>query len=329
MAGNFIIQNADLILSIGCSLGFSTTGFAQEHFATNAKIIAVDVEPDEMKKPGLKISKFIQCDALTFLEKLRGKIGNVTVEKKWINYCEKVKSRFSPVEAAFNKKDDDRVCSYVFWSKFYKYAKKDSIVVLGNNTAIIGGLQVGTQKQGQRIIGNKNCGSMGYDIPAAIGAAVASNKEIVLITGDGSFMMNLQELQTIKHYRLNIKIILFENNGYNAIRQTSKNFFNGEMIGCTPETGISFPSFKAIASDFGFEYQSCICNGDVDSVLKQFFSSKNSILLEVNELLDDPIIPKVMSRPLLDGTLLTPGLQDMAPFIDKTELDDLMSISKE
>ena len=120
-----------------------------------------------------------------------------------------------------------------------------------------------------------------------------------------------------------------ENNGYNAIRQTSKNFFNGEMIGCTPETGISFPSFKDIANSFGFTYLTCKTNGEVDCALSMFFSTHENVILEVSELLDDPIVPKVMSRPLPDGNLATPALQDMAPFIDEEEYEKLMSISKE
>ena len=327
--GNFIIQNADYILSIGCSLGFSSTGFAQEYFATKAKIVAVDVEPDEMKKPGIHIDKFIHSDANSFFSVLMNCNQLITAQEEWLDYCKKVKDRFSPFEAAFDKKPDERVCSYVFWSKYYKYAKQDTITVLGNNTAIIGALQTGVQTKDQRVIGNKNCGSMGYDVPAAVGAAVASGKEVVLVTGDGSFMMNLQELQTIIHYNLNIKIILFENEGYNAIRQTSKNFFNGEMIGCTPATGVSFPSFEKIAKAFGFDYQKCEKNAKVEEALSKLFSAPGPVILEISELLDDPVVPKVMSRPLPDGTLATPALQDMAPFIDKDEYDSLMRISLE
>ena len=327
--GNFIIQNADLILSIGCSLGFSSTGFAQEYFAPNAKIIAVDVEPDEMKKPGINVSQFIHSDATVFLNSFLDQNRELIPPVEWLAYCNKVKTRFTPFEAACDKKPDDRVCFYVFWSKYYHYAKEDTITVLGNNTAIIGALQAGVQTKGQRIIGNKNCGSMGYDLPAAIGAAVASKKEVILVTGDGSFMMNLQELQTIIHYGLNVKIVIFENRGYNAIRQTSKNFFNGELIGCTPETGVSFPSFEKIASAFGFGYQKCKKNADVDKALYSLFDAKEPVILEISELLDDPVVPKVMSRTLSDGTLATPALQDMAPFIDKEEYDALMCISKE
>lgn len=326
-AGNFIIQNADLILGIGCSFGFSTTGFAQECFAPKAKIIAVDVSQDEMKKPGLHIDQFIHCDAALFLHLWKKSELKVVASEKWLNYCNRTYKRFSPFEAAFDKQPDERVCAYVFWSKYYKHAAKDNICVLGNNTAIIGALQTGVDTPRQRIIGNKNCGSMGYDIPAAVGTAVASDREVVLVTGDGSFMMNLQELQTIVHYGLKVKIILFENGGYNAIRQTAKNFFNGELIGCTPETGVSFPDFQKVAETFHFGYIKCEKNSDVDDALEEFFQVRGNVILEINELLDDPVIPKLMSRTLSDGSMATPALQDMAPFIDRKEYDDYMEIS--
>lgn len=326
--GNFIIQNADYIMSIGCSLGFSSTGFAQEFFAPNAKIVAIDVDTDEMKKPGIHVDQFIHSDADSFLRAFIAINKKITTNDVWIKYCDKIRRRFSPYEAAFDKNAEERVCSYVFWSKYYMYAKNDTITVLGNNTAIIGALQTGVQTKDQRVIGNKNCGSMGYDLPAAIGVAVASGKEVVLVTGDGSFMMNLQELQTIIHYGLKVKIVLFENAGYNAIRQTSKNFFNGEMIGCTPETGVSFPSFEEIAKAFKYKYYKCAMNKDVDKSLTMLFSTDMPIIMEISELLDDPVIPKLMSRSYEDGTIASPALQDMAPFIDKTEYDELMSISR-
>ncbi len=328
-SGNFIIQNADVILSVGCSLGFSSTGFAQEHFAPKARIIAVDVSEDEMRKPGLRIHRMIRADAASFLEAWRRSGAAAEAPAEWLEYCRGVDRRFSPFEAAFDKGPEERVCAYVFWSRFYRYAREDTILVLGNNTAIIGALQTGAQTREQRIIGNKNCGSMGYDLPAAVGAAVASGREVVLVTGDGSFMMNLQELQTIRHYGLPVKLVVFENRGYNAIRQTAKNYFNGELMGCTPESGVSFPSFRKVAEAFGFTYQSCACNGDVDRALELFFRTEGNVLLEVSELLDDPVVPKSMSRTLPDGTLATPALQDMAPFIPKEEYDALMRISQE
>ena len=161
-------------------------------------------------------------------------------------------------------------------------------------------------------------------MPAAIGAAVASGKNVYCLTGDGSIMMNLQELQTIVQYNLPIKLVVFNNNGYAAIRQTSNNFFNGRYVGCTPETGVSFPDFKKVADTFGFEYIKCETNREVEIKLKQFFHSEQRIFLEVIQKTDDPITPKVMSHLDENGKMQSPVLHDMFPFLDEEEMERLM-----
>lgn len=322
--GNFIVQNADVILSIGCSLGFKMTGFAQEMFAPNAYIISVDVDENEMKKPGVRVDYFVHSDLGKFFEKTSGMVSEINTPKTWIEYCDKLKKRFTPFEASDGVSDDERVCSYRFWKEYQNYESDSSISILGNNTASSAKLQIGIKKENQRIVANNNCGSMGADLPEAIGAAIATKREIICLTGDGSIMMNLQELQTIKHYKLPIKVVVFSNDGYNAIRQTSKNFFNGVCIGCTSETGVSFPKFSKIAEAFEFEYMLCRTNGELKSTLQEFFKKDTNVLLEVEQRLDDPVTPKVMSRMNADGSFSTPSLEDMAPFISKEEHDELM-----
>lgn len=322
--GNFIVQNADVILSVGCSLGFKMTGFAQDKFAPNAYIISVEVDENEMKKPGVRIDYLVHSDLKSFFHCAKSKLESIDVSEQWIKYCDKLKSRFSPFEPAVGLKPDDRVCAYYFWQEYEKYEQDESISILGNNTANSAKLQIGIKRQGQRIIANNNCGSMGADLPEAIGAAVAAKREVICLTGDGSIMMNLQELQTIHHYNLPIKVVVFSNDGYNAIRQTSKNFFNGTIIGCTKETGVSFPNFEDVAKTFGFDYMLCSNNGEVGNCLRDFFEMKGNVLLEVKQRLDDPITPKVMSRMNEDGSFATPSLEDMAPFISKEEHDSLM-----
>lgn len=323
--GNYIIQNADVILSLGCSLGFKMTGFAQDKFVPNAFIISVDADENEMKKPGVDVDYFVKADLTEFFEKIKDKICKTDVPVEWLEYCNKLKNRFSPFEAICDGVDmNERVCSYYFWKEYEKYEQSDSISILGNNTANSAKLQIGIKKENQRIVANNNCGSMGADLPEAIGAAVASKKDVTCITGDGSIMMNLQELQTIHHYNLPVKIIVFSNDGYNAIRQTSKNFFDGVLIGCTKETGVSFPAFSEVAKTFGFKYMICHNNKEVGESLKEFFSESGNVLLEIEQKLDDPVTPKVMSRMKSDGTFDTPSLEDMAPFISEEEHDSLM-----
>lgn len=322
--GNFIIQNADVILSIGCNLGFKMTGFAQDKFASKSYIISVEIDENEIKKPGVRVNKFIHSDLSSFFGIANSMVYKINVSSDWIDYCNNLMDRFSPFEAIDNFSLTDRVCAYFFWKKYAEYEPDDSITVLANNTAITAKLQIGINKPNQRIIVNNNCGSMGADLPEAIGAAVASKKEVVCVTGDGSIMMNLQELQTIRYNKLQIKIIVFSNDGYNAIRQTNKNFFNGMLVGCNKESGISFPNFRDVAKTFGFEYMICHNNGEVEECLKYFFSKKGNILLEMEECFDEIVTPKVMSRMNDDGSFSAPSLEDMYPFISKEEHDRLM-----
>lgn len=320
--GNFILQNADVILSLGNSLGFRQTGFNQEGFAPKSKIIMVDADDAEGKKPGINLYAFVHRPLKMFFEEFPNK--KIDVDQQWIEYCNDLKKRFSEFEGIGDLDLNSRVNSYYFWKIFEKYEAEDSIISLGNNTANTAKLQIGVKKKNQRVITNYTCGSMGYDIPAAIGSAVASKKKVICVTGDGSIMMNLQELQTIKHYNLPINIVVFSNDGYAAIRQTSKSFFNGLYIGCTKDTGISFPSFEEVAKTFGFKYIAIKDNASVDDKLNEMFKSDEKVLLEVSQMYDNPVTPKLLSRLDENGEMKSPVLHDMAPFLDKKEIDSLM-----
>lgn len=322
--GNFILQNADVILTLGNSLGFRQTGFNLEGFAPDAQIIMVDADAEESKKPGLNIFKFIHADLNEFITAMLGVECGIQVNEDWLAYCNMLKRRFTPFEGADNIDMEERVCSYYFWKVFQKYEEEDSILALGNNTANSAKLQIGVKYAGQRTLTNYTCGSMGYDMPAAIGAAVASGKKVYCITGDGSIMMNLQELQTIVQNNLPVNFVIFSNDGYGAIRQTSKNFFNGAYIGCTPDTGVSFPSFSKVADAFGLEYRKCSSNVEVEDAIRWLVNNKSRCLLEIEQRFDDPVTPKVMSRLDENGKMLTPALQDMYPFLEKEEYAKLM-----
>ena len=322
--GNFILQNADVILTFGNSLGFRQTGFNLDGFAPEAKIIMVDVDAEEGKKPGLNLFRFIHADLRDVISALLNTDCTIQVSAEWTQYCNMLKNRFTPFEAAENINMEEKVCSYYFWKVFQQYEENDSVLALGNNTANTAKLQIGVKCAQQRVLTNYTCGSMGYDVPAAIGAAIASGKKVYCITGDGSIMMNLQELQTIVQNDLPINLVIFSNDGYGAIRQTSKNFFNGAYIGCTPDTGVSFPDFEKVADTFGFEYRKCETNSQIDEAVKWLVSNPNRVLLEIEQKLDDPVTPKVMSRLDENGRMLTPALQDMYPFLPEEELKELM-----
>lgn len=322
--GNFILQNADVILTLGNSLGFRQTGFNLDGFAPSAKIIMVDADAEESKKPGLRIEKFIHADLKDILAQLLQADCMIQAPQEWLAYCDMLKKRFTPFEAAQNIDMEERVCSYYFWKVFQKYEEIDSILALGNNTANTAKLQIGVRYPKQRVLTNYTCGSMGYDVPAAIGAAVASGKKVYCITGDGSIMMNLQELQTIVQNDLPVNIVVFSNDGYGAIRQTSKNFFDGAYIGCTPDTGVSFPDFRKVADTFGFVYDKCSFNAQMEEAVQRLVHSPKRVLLEIEQKFDDPVTPKVMSRLDKDGRMLTPALQDMYPFLPEDDYKKLM-----
>lgn len=323
-AGNFILQNADVILALGNSLGFRQTGFNQEDFAPKARIIMIDADEEESKKPGLHLYDYIKGNLRDVFPLFMQSECKIKVEQEWIDYCNMLKRRFTPFEAIEQLDMSERVCSYYFWKVFQKYEGKDSILALGNNTANTAKLQIGVKYPKQRTLTNFTCGSMGYDLPASIGAAAASGKNVYCVTGDGSIMMNLQELQTIKQYNLPVKVVVFSNNGYNAIRQTSKSFFEGRYIGCTPDTGVSFPSFSDVAHTFGYAYRRCETNQELEEAVKWFVNVEGHAFLEICQRLDDPVTPKVMSRIDEQGNMLSPALHDMYPFLDKEELSGLM-----
>jgi acetolactate synthase-1/2/3 large subunit len=326
--GNFVLQNADFILALGTSMGFKTTGYVQKEFAKKAYITMVDVDLFEVQKPGVRVDWFIHSDLHEFFKVMKQYSEKIEIPEKWSSFCNDLKSRFTPFEAAEGLDASDRICSYYFWKEFEKYEEEDSVVVLGNNTGISAKIQIGTKKDKQRVIVNNNCGSMGYDLPAAIGAAVAAKRPVYCATGDGSIMMNLQELQTIRHYNLPVKIIIFANDGYNAIRQTSKNFFHGELIGCTPETGVSFPDFEKVADTFGYPFHECHNNSETGEGIRWLKAQEGSAILLLDERLDDPVTPKVMSRVDENGKFVTPALQDMYPFLPEEEMKKLMEISE-
>lgn len=322
--GNFILQNADVIVTLGCSLGYKMTGFAVEYFAPNAYICAIDIDENEMKKPGIRVNRLIHSDLTYFLKHAIPEATEINITSEWRNYCEMLKSKFSPYDPAVNIDVNEKVCSYFFWKEYEQQEPDDGITVLGNNTASSAKLQIGVRTQNQRIVASNNCGSMGADLPEAIGAAVVTGRQVICLTGDGSIMMNLQEMQTIKHYDLPIKIVVFSNDGYNAIRQTCKNFFDGVYIGADSRTGISFPDFSKVAECFGFTYKKCASNNEVRDCLSWLLAEHSNCILEVQQRLDDPVNPRLMSRMSEDGVMQTPALHDMFPFIDEVELHKLM-----
>lgn len=326
-AGNFILQNADVILVLGNSLSYRQTGYAQDKFAPGAKILWVDADENESKKPGMRYEKFVRAEMRDFFRCAKNvEVRFNQLDKNWIQYCDMLKKRFSAYESIEKEAPiaDEKVNSYYFWKLFDQYAPDDVVIAMGNSRVNAAKIQIGVKERAQRAITNYLCGAMGFDLPAAEGCAVASGKEVICVTGDGSIMMNIQELQTIAHNRMPVKVVVFSNGGYEAIRQTCKNFFGGTYIGCTKDSGVSFPDFQKLSDSFGFRYRSCEANKDVSESLKWLFSNDGNLFLEVKQKEGNTVTPKVMSRIGENGLFVTPALHDMSPFLSECELSSLM-----
>lgn len=323
-AGNFILQNADLILVLGNSLSTRQTGFNVEGFAPNAYFIMVDASKDEPFKPGLHIDLPLQMELKKFFKYMNGSIDEkILANDAWVSYCQKTYEFFEGYDEP-EYKTGERVPAKLFWKVFREKLPQNATIALGNSNCVIGIYQYGIKKMGQRVITNYNAGSMGYDLPEAVGAAVASGKPVYCVTGDGSVMMNLQELETIKYNKLPIKVVIFSNDGYGAIRQTCKNYFDGVYTGCDSSSGVDFPNFKEIAKAFGFTYFHCASCGELNDKLDEFIKAADLALLEVDQLLDDPVLPKIMSKMGADGKFETPVFTDLYPYLDEADLKKLL-----
>lgn len=322
--GNFILQNSDVIVTIGNSLHLCETGFDQQAFAPNANIIMVDVDQNEAMKPGLNIYRLIHSDLKLFLDRAIPNAEDMQTDKTWITYCKKMKDRFPMVEIPADLDMKGPVRQNYFWTVFEQVEPKDCMVAYGNSMGVAGVVQKSINYPEQRIIANFWVGTMGNDLPESIGAAIGAKKEVICTTGDGSIMMNLQELQTIIYYKLPIKIILFSNGGYGTIRQTCRNFFDGVMVGCDAESGLGMPDFEKVTKAFGYPYRRCQTNAEAEACLKWLFECKGCAVLEVVQDVDDTYEPKLKSRLLQDNTFATPALHDMYPFIEQKELQRYM-----
>ena len=164
-----------------------------------------------------------------------------------------------------------------------------------------------------------NCGSMGYDLPAAIGAAVAIKRPMTLITGDGSIMLNLQELMTAKHYRLPIRIFVSCNGGYIGIVRSQSNMFNGKYVGCTRDTGVEMPSFEKIAMAFDIPFIRIEGKDDLEEKLQYIYEHKELMLIEWPQDPGQIIEPRTASKKDANGNIYSSDIDDLAPHLNDEE----------
>ena len=321
--GNLVMQNADVLLVLGCSLGYKQTTFDQQAFAPKAHVIMVDADACEAEKAGLHVETFVHADLAWFFRAVEKSERRVAAPPAWMAYCNRLKAHFDVFEGAKGL-PGERVDAYNFWKEYSRQEEGGALTVLGNSSSIIPRLQTGGELVGQRTFANINCGSMGYDLPAGIGVHLASGHPVTVVTGDGSFMMNMQELQTIVHNRLAVKMVLFSNDGYRSIEQTCRTYFNGYNVGCTPETGISMPDFAKVAGAFSLPYRRCSTNAELAGAVAWLKEQDGPCLLELLQKYDNPPCPVVKSRLGEDGRPCRVELHDMFPFLAREELARFM-----
>lgn len=327
-AGNFAAQNSDLLIAIGARMHFWNISFNYKNFAGNAKKVVVDIDPAELKKKTISPDIAIEADASDFIDELMRQASGVDFPDivRWKERCADWKKRY-PVTLQEYKDEREYVNSYYFTDILSEELEEGELIVTGDGTAFTGTLQAIKIKKGQRYHCSVGCAAMGYDLPAAIGACLANtkNSRTILITGDGSIMMNLQELQTIFHYQLPIKIFLLNNGGYLAIKNTQNNIFKGHIVAADPKTGVSFPDFKKIADAFGIRYETMRTNGEAREKIRNVLASPGPVLCDISMSPTQPLYPKIQSAMKPDGSFELRPLEDMYPFLDRDEFERNMA----
>lgn len=328
-SGNWAVQNSDLLFSVGSRLSIRQVGYNYKSWAREAYTIINDVDAEELKKPDIHVDFPVWADAKDLLEAIERNLDNVAdedIQQEWRKRCVRWKQEY-PVVQEKHFKQKGLVNVYAFIGALSSRLPEGQLTVVGNGSACVVGSHGYVIKEGQRFIINSAVASMGYDLPAAIGACIASGRaETICISGDGSIQMNIQELQTIIHHRLPIKIFIINNNGYHSIRQTQKNFFGEPMVGIGAESGdLSFPSFEKLAWAYGYPYQKISDNSEVEKVAEAL-ALEGPCICEIFVDTEQKFEPKAASRRLSDGTMVSAPLEDMAPFLPREELKEQMVI---
>ena len=314
-AGNFALQNSDLVLSLGCKMAQAVIGYRPDWFAREAKIIYIDNDQNELEKNNINYALKINMDLNVFFDNY--KFENVDYSA-WVDKCVHWKTKWL-FETPLNMLDDDNVVNpYYMLKMFYQKAPSDKISLVSSGSIITNVWHMVNIKKNDKFIISSQ-GDMGFEVPAAIGSQIAApTKMVIPILGEGSFQLNIQELQTIVQYKLPIKILLFNNNAYGALKITQENFFKTKF-GVDESSGLSFPNSSKIASAYGIHYLSIYKNSEVEDVIDKFINySEGPVILEVFCCIQGRY-PRLNAIKNDDGTFTNRPFEDMDPFMDREE----------
>jgi len=335
-AGNFVVQNADLLLVLGSRLNIRQISYNYKSFAKNAYKIVVDIDKNELRKPTVHVDMPVHADVKDVMRVLTQRAKGDTAHPEWLTLCKSFVKDYPAVPDSLRK--EEKLNPYVLMKEFSDGLREGDAVICGNGSACVITFQAVTVKPHQRLFTNSGCAAMGYGFPASVGVAIARRDKVtqtsdvdyfpkdnrtICIDGDGSFQMNIQELQTVAYHRLNLKIIVINNRGYHSIRQTQTNLFKGQSyVGIDEDSGISFPDLEKIAYAYGLPFFRVASEADIKKALNAMEAS-GPLLIEAVVDEGQNFEPKLSSRALPDGTMVSPELDDMFPFIPKEELEEI------
>ena len=329
-SANFILQNSDYLLTIGTRLSISQVGYDITELAREAKITVVDIDQAELDKYAERYNRAVCADAKDFIAQLLKSINESKNLEfnfvKWIQRCNQYKKDF-PIVSTEHADTNGFMNSYAFMKRLNENFKANQVVVTDMGTALLSGHQVLQMKTGQRLMTSTGLGEMGYGLPAAMGASFAMNRgEVLCLNCDGGMMMNLQELQTIVHHNLPIKIIIFNNDGYLMIKHTQKSIASGRYAGVNKRSGVSCPDFSKIATAFNMPSWQIKTWNDFDKFIPEFMNYEGAAICEVAMDPEQYFVPKLSLSVQKDGSLVSPPLEDLFPFLDRKTLEENMNI---
>jgi len=323
-AGNFAVQNSDLVISIGSSLHVGVIGFEYELFAREAKKVVIDIDRTAHLKKTINIDMYINSDAKEFLDCIK-EFEIIHFDENWVPTCLKWKEKY-PVCLNEYANLKEKINKYYFIEKLSYFTNDDEIIISDAGSAYYAVSQAIKIKTKQRYITSGALATMGYTLPAAIGASVATKKRAIGITGDGSFQLNIQELQTLVHHKLPVKLFVLNNEGYLSIRFTQEKFFEKRFIGEGPDSGVSCPDTQKIANAYGIKFFRANKNSELDEIIKMTLEYDGPVICEIMTPRDQLIIPTVSSVKKEDGTMVSKPLEDMYPFLDREEFASNMIV---
>ena len=323
-AGNFAVQNSDLVLAVGTRLGVPVVGYRKETFAREAKIAVVDIDVEEHKKPTVRVDHLIQADAKEFFRGIT--LGNSKPEE-WIKRCQDWRDRWPVCQPDYDS-DDDGINIYYFINRLSRLSGEDSVMIADAGSAYFAMSQSLKLRGAQRYIIPSAQAELGFTIPAAIGVSFARDKgEAIGVTGDGSFSTNIQELQTIVHHRLPVRLFILNNDGYLSNRAHQRRYFEDRFIGTDTASGVSLPDYGKIATAYGIAHLRVSKIADLDETIRSALTHDGPVVCEIICPKWQDIVPTLGAQKTADGKIVARPAEDMAPFLDRDEFFEEMIVT--